>query len=142
MHFLTTDVSEASQAVRDGWIFEGVACYVFTSSQPNAAQLQRLVHPDGDHFYTIDPEEALNAIAQFGYKEEGVACFAFPAQQPNTTAFFRRLNPSTGEHFYTASADEATAVLNEGFTDEGTACFVYVAGSAPGNAVPLYRLAR
>jgi serralysin len=140
MHFYTTDITELTNTLRNGATFEGVACYVFNSSTTSGVRpVQRLVGGQ-DHFYTINADEALNAISQFGYKEEEVAFFAFPTEQANTTPFFRRRNVNTGEHFYTASSDEAQAVLGEGFEDEGICCFVYVPGTAPGGTVPLYRV--
>jgi hypothetical protein len=141
MHFYTTDTAELAKTVRDGAAFEGVACYVYTSSDTSgtAEPVQRLVG-GRDHFYTIDAEEALNAITHFGYTEEEVAFFAFRTEQANTTPLYRRRNTTTGEHFYTADAGEAQKVLGEGFIDEGISCWVYVPGSAPGDSVPLYRL--
>ncbi|TDL16762.1 hypothetical protein BD410DRAFT_794966 [Rickenella mellea] len=95
----------------------------------------------GDHFYTTDFGELVNAINNGGYASEGSAGSVFSAQTPSafTVPFFRLFNPAVSDHFYTTSAAERNnAVANGGYISEGTAASVFatqVCGS-----VPLFRL--
>ena len=49
-HFYTIDPTEASTAIRDDYILEGVACYVYdpSSNQPDTTPLIRLFFTAAD----------------------------------------------------------------------------------------------
>jgi hypothetical protein len=120
-------------------VSEGIACFVLPVQIPGTVPLHRLVHADGDHFFTISDAERDTAIAQFGYQSEGDACFVFPTQTQGTQPLHRLRNTATGEHFYTTSdAERDNAIANLNFISEGEACFVFVAD--PSGATAFYRL--
>jgi hypothetical protein len=65
----------------------------------------------GDHFYTINQEEALIAAKELGYTFEGVA---FDAVLENGTAVYRNWNGVIGDHFYTSNLDESNNGISNG----------------------------
>jgi Repeat of unknown function (DUF5648) len=73
-HFYTISDEEVGSAQRDGYSYEGVSCYVWTSSNRLAeCPIYRLYNPSSDrHFYTTDENEANNAS---GYSYEGTQGF-------------------------------------------------------------------
>ena len=93
-----------------------------------------------DHFYTIDPAEKDNALANHGYVDDGipVAGFVFPEAQlfPSETVPLHRLYHSqNGDHFYTIdAAEKSNAITTHGYTDEGIEAHVFAtpeSGTAP-----------
>ena len=76
-HFYTTSASERDNAIaQDAYRDEGVAAYVYPSSQCGAVPLYRMDNPAvTDHFYTKDAAERSNAIANLGYVDEGIAAY-------------------------------------------------------------------
>lgn len=134
-HFYTADLAEKNNAVSSyHYNDEGTAFTAFTALQSgNKAGVQpvyRLVSTrTGDHFYTDDFTEAMNA-SSLGYVNEGIAFSAWQsasdaANGDYVVAVDRLLKNSNGDHFYTVSAAEsASAVTNFGYHEEGTAFYV------------------
>jgi hypothetical protein len=143
-HFYTTDAHEATVAIQNGRVLEGIACYVLpVTSDPQlpVVPLFRLYKGSiDDHFYTSDQSEADRAVEQFGYTFELIACDAYDPNNPPAGTFqlHRFFNPQLGEHFYTT--DPGAENLT-GFTEEPPPCFVYDLnqGSVPEGVLPLYR---
>jgi hypothetical protein len=143
-HFYTTDPREATVAIQNGRVLEGIACYVLpvtSDPQPPEVGVIRLYKGSiDDHFYTSSQSEADQAVERFGYTIELVAFDAFdPSNPPAGTAQLHRFfNPQSGEHFYTTNPGAENLT---GFTEEPSPCFVYDLnqGSVPEGVLPLYR---
>lgn len=72
-HFYTTSWQERDIAiVTHGYVYEGIACYVFAGQVPGTCPLYRL-WSDSDHFYTLSWAEALNSR----YSYEGVTGYLY-----------------------------------------------------------------
>jgi serine/threonine protein kinase len=126
-HFYTMSIAERNNAVAaDGYTYEGIASYVFSSQVANSAPLYRLVSTrTGDHFYTLSATERDNAVAADGYTYEGIAGYVFSTQVPKSVPLYRLYNSKTGDHFYTTSASERdNAVAVDGYIYERIACYV------------------
>lgn len=87
----------------------------------------------GTHFYTVDPGERDNVIANLGwlYSYEGPAYNAYRTEQVNTIPLYRFYNMDTGTHFYTADEAEAENViinLDWLYEFEGEAYFICDSG--------------
>src|SRR6202048_3726650 len=113
-HFYTTDATEATRAIQNGKVLEGIVCYVLQVNpepQQPVVPLFRLYKASiDDHFYTSDQAEADRAVQQFGYAFELVACDAFDPNIPPAGTFqlHRFFNPQSGEHFYTVNPGAET----------------------------------
>jgi len=96
-----------------------------------ARPFHRRNRPDnGNHFWTLDPNEAL----EHPWQDEEVACGVFSRQVSGTTPLHRRVNTQSGDHFWTTDPGEAT---QPPWQDEEVAGYVF-GQSVPG-AIPLYR---
>jgi hypothetical protein len=100
-HFYTVIQKEIGpNEQKQGWEFEGPACWVYTSSVRGSVAFNRFVNNStGDHFYSLhlSPSEAPP-----GYIYEGPACTinadkVYDRQVP----LWEYYKPSSGEHFYT-----------------------------------------
>jgi hypothetical protein len=113
---------------------------------PQNTQLRlcyRLYNPhNGDHFYTIDGNEATNAINNAGYQSEGSACYVLGGHADETSPLYRLYNQQNGDHFYTTNKREAEQAAHSGYHSEGIACYVLPTNQRRrvSFAVPLYRL--
>lgn len=140
-HFYTANATEWQTALlKDGFINEGVACYVYLQTDGGLAPLFRLLHQaTGAHFYTMNAAERDNATSNLGYSYEGIACYIYPQQVPGTVPLYRAFQGSSDDHFYTTTlAEQQNAVANLGYSNEGVTGWV-LAGPA-GGAVPLHRM--
>jgi hypothetical protein len=108
----------------------------------NLTLLYRLFSPrTGDHFYTINRDEADKAVNSYGYNDEGSACFVLSQSFNATVPLYRLYSPRTGDHFYTTNQDEADkAASSFGYNYEGIACYVLHNRRNVSFALPLYRL--
>jgi len=139
-HFYTTGPHEATVAIQNGRVLEGIACYVLpVTSDPQSPVVPLLRFYKGDiddHFYTTDQSEAPP-----GYTLELIACDVYDPNQPpppGTFQLYRFFNSQSGEHFYTVNPDAENLT---GFQPEGFSCYVYDLnqGSVPQGAIPFYR---
>lgn len=152
-HLFTTKVDEVVDVLNnlDGWSFEGISCFIYSSDQTAALQLQipsspilvelrRMYNPiNDDHLYTTNSTEA--EIAQAGgYQDEGVAGWVFPADssevhglqidgvlnfEMRTVPLYRLRNLETGAHFYTTNEQECLLGTQTGYVNEQVACRVF-----------------
>jgi hypothetical protein len=85
---------------RQGYVAEGVACYVFASTTEggDTVPLYRWRSPKGP-FYTTTPNG--EGVRRAGYRLEGIACALYTDEKPETVPFYRFVNPRNGRHFYT-----------------------------------------
>jgi len=81
---------------------------------------------NGDHFYTINYDEYLNAVTTYGYRNEGIQCYVYANSQSSLVPLYRLCNLRNGDHFYTINYDEyLNAVTTYGYRNEGIQCYVY-----------------
>jgi hypothetical protein len=108
----------------------------------NLTLLYRLFNPrNGDHFYTINRDEANKAVNSYGYNDEGSACYILSQSFGTTAPLYRLYNPRTGDHFYTTNQSESNKAANSyGYNYEGVACYVLHSRRNVPFALPLYRL--
>jgi Repeat of unknown function (DUF5648) len=101
-HFYTANATEWQTALlKDGFMNEGVACYVYLQAGGGLAPLFRLLHPaTGAHFYTMNAAERDNATGNLGYSYEGIACYLYLQQVPGTVPLYRAYQGSSDDHFY------------------------------------------
>ncbi len=63
-HYYTTNAAD----IPSGFVSEGIACYIYTSAQPNIIPFYHLYNSSiGDNFYTISEFERDNAIKNYGF---------------------------------------------------------------------------
>src|SRR5947207_2748436 len=73
----------------------------------------RLYSPtSGDHFYTANWAEAVNAFTNLGYKYEGIAAYVSTSSTTGLRPFYRLYSPGSGDHFYTITWAEAVNAFN------------------------------
>lgn len=74
-HFYTTDAS-GEAAPHAGYVYEGIAFYLFATQQPDTVALNRWFHPRiGDHFYTT--HSTGEAAPAAGYVREGITGYVY-----------------------------------------------------------------
>lgn len=125
-HLYTTSAVERSSALQGGYVDEGVAAYVHTTSEVSGtAPLYRLYNAgNGDHFYTTSSPERDAAILG-GYQSEGIAAHVYLEPHNGTSALYRLYNPGNGDHLYTMSAVERSNALMHGYLSEGVQAYVF-----------------
>jgi astacin len=121
-HFYTTDWNELGTG-RDGWVYEGVQCYIFPNPATGSTPLFRYWNSgNGDHFYTTNWREL--GAGRNGWQLEGVQGYVFARQRPDTIPLYRYWNAGIGDHFYTTSWGELGGG-GSGYVYEGVQCYVY-----------------
>lgn len=101
----------------------------------------RLYHPNNkDHFYTIDPAEAIKADEKFAFNNEWIECFVLKQQIPASVPLFRLYKHKTRDHFYTTDRMERQKAERLGYKYEGRAGYVFP--NQQPRTVPLFRLYR
>lgn len=145
-HFYTTD-STGELALKGGWNYEGIQCYVQTEQDPNSTipVFRYFNNSLIDHFYTTNQTEGTKAVSG-GYSADFVGFYMFPPPSPNPTVIdeappgpngtlpLYRLLLGGKNHFYTTNKIEAEAA---GGVYEGVAGYVYPTARA--GWTPLYR---
>jgi len=132
-YLLTTDPT-GELAPADGYLPQGVICYVHTSPHTDTIPFFRWYHEaNGWHFYTTDPDGE-QALAK-GFHSESVGFYAPQDPGPDTVPLYRWFHP-VGCHYYTTDPKDAVSEA-EGFKMVGIACQVY--GNQQPDSVPLYR---
>ncbi len=79
------------------YVYEQVACHVFTTPQPGTVPLNRWRGPR-EWFYTTAADG--EGVARKGYHPQVVACYVYPKPTPGTVPLYRFTDPR-GLHFYT-----------------------------------------
>lgn len=126
-HFYTASLSEAENAVITySYIREISSGLVATSANDclcgaSFRPVYRL-YRSGDHFYTSNEAEAVDAVNIYGYMREGIAFYC--ADQLNycgaTLPLYRYQR--NAEHFYTTNPTADAALLG---TYEGITCYIW-----------------
>ncbi len=133
-HFYTTNLEEAFNATRLGYVFEGNVGECELTATLGTTPLYRLYSSNsegGDHFYTTSSQERDLAIAAHGYRSEGIACWARPSQAQGTCPLYRTYHNGVQDHFYTLSWKEVLSAAGMGYAHEGVAAYMGVSGSCP-----------
>jgi hypothetical protein len=123
--FYTTSTFWRETAIRDfGYVYDHIACYVYTQPVPGTIPLYQL-HSPADNLYTTSTTERDAATKRDpAYKLDGVACYVYSKQVPGTTPLYRLV--STVDHFYTTSATERdNAIEIYSYASEGIECYVF-----------------
>ena len=81
-HFYTTNWNELGPG-KNGWVLEGIQCYVYPKQVVGTVPLYRYWNPNiGDHFYTTNWSEL--GSGKYGWRYEGIQCYVRP--QPSVRA--------------------------------------------------------
>ncbi len=132
-HFYAIDWGELGGGGHDGWVYEGVECYVDPSQRSGEVPLHRYFSGQSGHFYTTNFAELGNGDGNYTY--EGVECYVFNSQVPTTVPLYRYYNGSVG-HFYTTDFGELGGG-NSDWSYEGVQCYVYTPADAYMNITDL-----
>jgi hypothetical protein len=99
-------------------------------------QLWQKDHPD--HFYTVNCDEALKAVADYGYVFDFKTPVFLLAQQggPGDKAFYRFFD-GVSRHFYSTDSNAENA---PGYREHPEGAIGFLFGSPGPNRLPLYRL--
>ncbi|CAF3936813.1 unnamed protein product, partial [Rotaria sp. Silwood1] len=133
-HFYTTSADEIGTITpgavgKHGYVFEGVACNIFATPEPNTIPLYRYAAGLYSHFYTTNWAEigtdAVGAVAN-GWLMEGIIGYVYSTKQPGTCPLYRYLNH---DHFYTVNPCEIGIIIpgligSNGYKLEGIAAYV------------------
>jgi hypothetical protein len=97
-HFYTTDYRELGEG-RDGWVKDGIACFVSSTQGPSMVPLYRYFLDDKHHFYTTDyNERGADGLL-------GIQCYVYPGPTPGAIPLYRYFEDG-GDHFYTVDYNE------------------------------------
>lgn len=122
-HAYSVDRNEFG-AAGDGYVYEGVACQIYTSAGTGTTPLYRYWNAAiGDHFYTTDFNELGNG--RWGFQFERVEGHLLTANTPGSLPLYRYWSDAQGDHFYT--------IL---WTELGTGRFGYTFESVVGFVLP------
>ncbi len=126
-HFYTTDWNELGNG-RNGYVYEGVQCYIYPRPATGSTPLFRYWNPSiTDHFYTTSWNE-LRAGGS-GYVLEGIQGYVNANRVAGTIPLYRYWNARAGDHFYTTSWGELGSG-RDGWAYEGIQCYVFAAPPA------------
>jgi len=96
-YFYTADPKmRAFLKTAPGWKELPAVGYVFREQAPGTVklyQLAKLEFGGSNHFYTIDENEANNAIQNLGWTSEGIACYVSPTPVSGTMPLYRLYRP-------------------------------------------------
>jgi uncharacterized protein YkwD len=125
-HFYTANAVESDYWSKNGWVYQGVCCQIFSSQVTGTWPLYRLwSHTWGDHMYTLDGGERDNLIS-WGWNYEGVVGYCYPpwAGQPAGTKPLHRLwSWNYLDHLYTTSEAERASLVTWGWNYERVECY-------------------
>ena len=127
-HFYTTDWAALGNGAW-GYVYEGIACYVYPAPAPGAPApagsqpLHRYWNGQlANHFYTTNFAEL--GAGREGWVHEGVECHV-PAQAgAGTVPLYRYFSADLGDHYYTTAWSEL-GYGRYGFALEGIQCQVF-----------------
>jgi hypothetical protein len=108
-----------------GYVYEGVASYLFTAQMADTLPLYRLYSPGLNmHFYTDSYNEMYNCVYYYGWRYEGIPGYIALTQINGTTPLYR-LSKNNGSHLFTTNwAEVQNAARYYGFVYEGVAGYV------------------
>jgi hypothetical protein len=138
LHYYTIDFVERDSLIGNGYLFEKVEGFLFTSRTDATVEIRRIYNVvEGGHLFTESPA-IRDAIVQqfpgiwvehnstgFAYSMEpgeGVPAGGFrgPNIAATATRLFRAYDPNSQDHFFTMSVDEFRNAIALGYLDEST----------------------
>jgi hypothetical protein len=121
-HFYTTSWAELGSG-RNGWVYEGVQCYIYARPATGSTPLFRYFNSRiTDHFYTTSWSEL--GAGRNGWVLEGIQGYVHASRPAGTIPLYRYWNPRIGDHFYTTSWTELGNGAH-GWQYEGVQCYVF-----------------
>lgn len=120
-HLYTSDATECTALVDQGWTAEGVGWIAPTKSETPVYRLYNPYVEGGDHHYTTDEHE-YEELQTLGWEGEGIGWYS---DDTEGVALYRLYNPyaATGTHHYTTDAHERDVLVDEGWRDENIAWY-------------------
>jgi hypothetical protein len=118
-HTFTSSQSD----VPSGFQVEGVAGYLTGKQAPSTAPLYAMTHPNGDFFYTTDPNQRQQATTQ-GWQDKGIIGYVATNQQTGTVPMYAMAGPN-GLHFYTTDTNERSQAASAGWKDQGVVGYIW-----------------
>ncbi|CAN5331376.1 hypothetical protein BH10ACI2_BH10ACI2_02850 [soil metagenome] len=142
-HFYTTNKAERDSAVQNaGYRDEGIAGYVYATSQPGTVELRRFVKETNRgtrHYYATTRAEFV-AAQQDGYKSEGACCYVSKEAVNGAVPFYQLylkpknpsgINPAEAygdDHLYTTNEKEKYDAINKfQYVIQPTAGYIWTA---------------
>jgi len=108
-----------------GFQLQGIAGYLVGRQTGNhTAALYAMSNPNGDFYYTIDPNEHQKALQQ-GWQDKGIIGYIATNQQTGTLPMYQMSN-SNGLHFYTLDPTEHMQATQKGWQDVGIVGYVWL----------------
>ena len=121
-HFYTTSWNELGSG-RNGWVYEGVQCYIYPRPTTGSTPLFRYYNGRiTDHFYTTNWNEL--RAGRNGWVLEGIQGYVHTRSLAGAIPLYRYWNPGIGDHFYTTSWGELGGGRH-GWRYEGIQCYVF-----------------
>ncbi len=128
-HLYTTDTNEYNVLGANGWLQEGQAYQMFTSTGSYNGSLVvplfRLYHPGSQqHLWSTDANEATVLGETPDYIYEGINGYILPAQVSGTTPLYRMYLASLRIHLWTTDQNEDDVLGAGGWVKEGAIGYV------------------
>jgi hypothetical protein len=128
-HLYTTDVNEYNVLGANGWLKEGQAYQMFTSTGSYGGTfvvpLFRLFHPQSQqHLWTTDANEATVLGETPDWIYEGITGYILPVQVGGTTALYRMFLDGLRVHLWTTDQNEYDFLGANGWVKEGAIGYV------------------
>jgi hypothetical protein len=128
-HLYTTDLNEYNVLGANGWLKEGQAYQMFTSTGSYGGTfvvpLFRLFHPQSQqHLWSTDANEATVLGETPDWIYEGITGYVLPTQVGGTTALYRLFLASPPVHLWTTDQNEYDFLGANGWIKEGAIGYV------------------
>lgn len=102
-HYFTTNKKELGEG-KDGYVWEGVACYIHTKKVKHTVAFYRYANAN-DFVYTISFDKDIIESKE-SYKLQKKVGYIYTNNVKGTVPLFKYYSPSLKRHFYTVSYDE------------------------------------
>ena len=126
-HLYTTNLTNIeNDIVKDGYVSQGDAGFVYPSQAPNSVPLYRLYSKTAtDHYYTTSTQDVADAVSS-GYTYQDIEGYVYTTAQCGTVPLYQSYNPTAPDHFYTTDVSERDSAINTGgYLDEGIVMYIF-----------------
>ncbi|KAF8242892.1 hypothetical protein K440DRAFT_606855 [Wilcoxina mikolae CBS 423.85] len=124
-NFYTTDPT-GEFALKQGYRFLGIVCYVFNTQVSDTVPVYRCVKPfNGDHYYTTSRAIFDNSIKHHGFRVEHIGWFMFEHRQCRSIALKQYYNRESQDHLYCTDGNIGKAADLSTYIAEGVAGYVF-----------------
>jgi hypothetical protein len=134
-HFLTTSEAEKSDAVKSGFVFEGIIGYIHPFRVEQSVPLFRLFKRS--HFFSSSLSD-LKTWIRNGYVLEGVSGYVMDSSISGSVPLY--VMKRNEKYLYAVEIEEFASLAGQGWIPEGIAGHIF--SIRKGETVPLYRLRR